>query len=210
MERGDFPVCGSCEKALPYAGGSERRKSGSFFSTCVFPLFYENEVRKALIRYKFGGAAGYAAVFSRFMAECIEQEYSSDFDVVTWIPVSRLRLLKRGYDQAELLAENVAGLLGKPCVRMLVKKKNVKPQSRLKNVYMRRANVSGAFGTVDSQDADGKRILVIDDIVTTGATLSECARLLLMKGAAEIRCAAAAGRRERFSQKEFDDRNRIK
>ena len=103
-----------------------------------------------------------------------------------------LRRLSRGYDQVELLADAVAEEMGTVSIRTLRKIRNTPPQSRLKDAARRRANVLGAYISVNPEAIRGKRILLLDDIITSGATASECARVLLTAGAKEVYCAALA------------------
>ena len=124
------------------------------------------------------------------------REYPDGFDVLTWVPVSRLRRLRRGYDQVELLAKAVGAELGMTPVPMLKKIRNNRPQSRLDSASARRANVLGAYKLLDGAQANGKRVLLLDDILTTGATAGECARMLLSAGAKEVHCAAVAAARK--------------
>ena len=98
----------------------------------------------------------------------------------------------RGYDQAELIAVAVGEELGTPAVPILEKLRHTKTQSSLRDISQRKANVLGAFGVTDPQAVAGKRILLLDDIITTGSTVSECARVLLTAGAKEVSCAAVA------------------
>ena len=127
----------------------------------------------------------------------IQQEYPDGFDILTWVPVSRFRKFTRGYDQVELLAEVVGRELGMEPVSTLQKVRNNRPQSRIIGAAMRRANVLGAYRIQDPDLVSQKRVLLLDDIVTTGATAGECARILLTAGAAEVHlgCIAAANHR---------------
>jgi len=115
-----------------------------------------------------------------------------EFDVLTWVPISRIRKWRRGYDQVELIATAVGSELGIVPVSTVRKQRNNRPQSRLGDVARRRANVLGVYQIVDPALIEGKRILLLDDIITTGATVGECARLLLTAGAKEVFCAAVA------------------
>lgn len=124
------------------------------------------------------------------------REYPDGFDVLTWVPVSRLRKLRRGYDQVELLAKAVGKELGMTPVPTLKKIRNNRPQSRLKGAEARRANVLGAYRILENTDVKGKRVALLDDILTTGATAGECARVLLSAGAKEVHCAAMAAARK--------------
>ena len=111
--------------------------------------------------------------------------------------MSFLRLRKRGYSQSRLLAEECARLLGAETAPLLRKRRYRPPQSRKTGEAARAANVSGAFSAVHPERFAGKRVLLIDDVVTTGATLSECARVLLTAGAEEVVCATLCCRPHR-------------
>ena len=185
-------VCGKCAEKLPFTVSPRGAKRGEFFDFCVAPLYYRDEVRDAIHRYKFSGNSSYGAVFGRLVAEAVKNEPDAVFDTVTWAPVSAGRLRKRGYDQAMLIAQSAAGLLGKPCEPLLKKIRNAPPQSRLQGSEKRRANISGAYICRPDAETAGKSILLIDDVITSGSTLSECSRMLLMGGAERVICAVLA------------------
>ena len=123
-------------------------------------------------------------------------ELARGFDGVCWVPVSKKRRKSRGYDQSELLAKRVAKELSLPACAALQKHAERNPQSQLKDAALRQANASGAFSVRPDADVSGKTLLLIDDIVTTGATLSECCRILRQAGAKHIYCAAFASPRK--------------
>ena len=108
------------------------------------------------------------------------------------MPLSDKRLRERGYDQAFLLASAAALELGDVAVETLRKGRNTQAQSGLDDDAARRANVLGAYTIVDSELVEGKRVLLIDDVITTGSTISECARVLRSAGAADVVCATLA------------------
>ena len=107
-------------------------------------------------------------------------------------PVSPRRKWRRGYDQVELIARAAAKELGLAPTPTLRKVRHNDPQSSMKDAAARRANVLGVYRVIDPEAVSGKRILILDDILTTGATLSECARTLLTAGAKEVNCATVA------------------
>ena len=117
--------------------------------------------------------------------------------MVTWVPVSRRRLRKRGYDQAELLARAACRVWSVKPERLLRKVQDNPAQSGLTEAAARRANVLGVYEPVDVGRIQGRRVLLVDDICTTGSTLAECARTLRDAGAAEVVCAAVALTREK-------------
>ena len=162
-------------------------------SECVAPFSYEGEVRESILRYKFHGVTAYGPAYAEFIAKAIDESGIS-CDSMTWVPLSRHRLRKRGYDQAQILAEETAKRLDLPCERLLVKRVNTKPQSGLSGAEARAKNAKGVYACVEPEKVKGRNILVIDDIVTTGATLSECALTLKNAGCAEVFAAAAASR----------------
>ena len=124
------------------------------------------------------------------------QEHPDGFDVLTWVPISRLRKFRRGYDQVELIAKAVGRELGMVPVPTLQKVRHNRPQSGIPGAEKRRANVLGAYREVSREQIVGKRVLLLDDILTTGATAGEAARVLLTAGAKEVHCAAVAAARK--------------
>ncbi|MGM9521914.1 MAG: ComF family protein [Oscillospiraceae bacterium] len=187
--------CASCRSDLPECG--EVKGGGEFFSGCAASFYYTGNVRRAVLAMKFYGKRGYAAGFGEFLAQTVTEHLDGKYDVITWVPISGKRLRKRGYDQARLIAEETAKILAVPVCRTLLKRRDTPAQSSLKGRERRAANVSGAYEAANAGSFRGKRILLIDDVCTTGATLSECSRVLLMAGAEDVVCAAAAAAKKR-------------
>lgn len=194
LKNGETDLCRACRADTPEY--PNRKIKLQFLDSFAAVWYYEGNVRKSLLRYKFRNQRSYSISYGRILAMKLLQEYPEGFDVLTWVPVSRLRRLRRGYDQVELLAYAVGKELGIPPVPTLKKIRNNRPQSRLKGVEVRRANVLGAYRIVDTVPLKGKRVLLLDDILTTGATAGECARMLLCAGAKEVHCAAIAAARK--------------
>ncbi len=187
----DGAICPACRKELPFTKGADQCVTGRGYGRCAAALYYEGAAREGILRYKFGGRRGSAAAFGELVAQCAAEHFSGEFDTVTWVPVSRRRLHKRGYDQAQLIAEAAARLWETEAVPLLKKIRNTPAQSR-KDAAARRANVLGAFAAQNEDKIAGRRILLIDDVRTTGATLGECAGVLRRAGAAEVMCAVLA------------------
>ena len=185
-------ICPACEKALPWTeeGAGVRELSGGV--RCAAPLWYEGKVREGLLRFKFQGARAAAGPLGELVARCAAERFSGAFDVVTWVPVSRRRLRSRGYDQARLLAESACRLWEVRPEQLLQKITDNPAQSGLTEETARRANVLGVYEAAEPERIQGCRILLVDDICTTGATLAECARTLRDAGAADVMCVCAA------------------
>lgn len=192
LEKGQALLCPDCQRELPWAQGSSAQRKLEFVDLCTAPVWYRDIVRLSHHRYKFSGIRAYARPYATLMAQCVTDRLQGQFDVVTWVPLSKKRLRKRGYDQSRLLAEHLARQLDMPCRPMLKKIRDTKAQSGLKGESERRANVLGAYVPFPGGQMWGKRILLVDDVVTTGATLSECARILRVAGAERVICVTLA------------------
>ena len=185
-------ICGKCQNSLPWMEENQTLKSLPGDLKCAAPLWYEGTVRKGLLAFKFQGSQAAARPLGELIARCAAEQFSGKFDTVTWVPVSRKRLRKRGYDQARSLAEQACRLWDTKPVQLLEKCVDTPAQSGISEPAARRANVLGVFDPVPGAEIAGKRILLVDDICTTGATLAECARVLRDAGAAEVVCVAIA------------------
>lgn len=177
------------------------RKKLPFIDSWAAVWYYEDTVRHSLLRYKFRGARGYAQGYGRLLAMKLQTSHPDGFDLLTWVPISPLRKLQRGYDQVELIANAVGQELGLKPVVLLRKIRHNRPQSRIVGDAKRRANVLGAYQVENESLLQGKRILLLDDIITTGATAGECARILLTAGAKEVHCGAMAVARHQVNNK---------
>ena len=194
LEKEESDLCRHCREDAPVY--SQGKLKVQFLDSFTAVWYYEDWVRRSLLRYKFHGARHYADTYGRMLAMRIQREHPEGFDVITWVPVSQLRKLRRGYDQVELLAKTVSAELGIPAKRLLKKVRHNPPQSGFSGHPQRRANVLGVYRCTDFPSIENKRILLLDDILTTGATAGECARVLLSAGGSEIHGAVVAAARK--------------
>ena len=192
LATGERDFCARCQRELPWLEGPAAEQTGEFFSLCAAPLRYQGVVRDSIRRYKFKGRQGYHKAYGKLVAQCVHDHLAGKYDLITWVPLSEKRKRERGYDQAFLLASAAALELGDVAVETLRKSRHTDAQSGLEGEAERRANVLGAYAAVDPELLAGKRVLLIDDVVTTGATFSECARVLRTMGAKDVVCAALA------------------
>lgn len=190
LRRGEQDLCHACRVDAPECPLSNTRHP--FLDSWVAVWYYEGNVRRSLLRYKFYGKQHYATSYARLLAMRLLRENRADVDVITWIPISEKRRRKRGFDQVERIAIKLGAELGIPVLPLLWKRRDNPPQSRIHGRAERRANVIGAYEAIHVRELDGKRLLLLDDILTTGATAEECARVLLTAGASEIHFAAVA------------------
>ncbi|MBO5544456.1 MAG: ComF family protein [Oscillospiraceae bacterium] len=176
-------LCPDCAEELPYVDPENLVQLTDGGLRCVSALWYDNTVRASHHRYKFRGAAAYCGVYGELMTAALEDS-GLEGDIVTWVPLSRSRLRRRGYDQARLLAEEVAAGMDLPCEALLRKTVNNPAQSGRASTAERRQNVKGVYEV--TENPEGLRIILVDDLVTTGATLSEAAGELLGAGAESV------------------------
>lgn len=150
------------------------------------PLVYKDFVRRAMHAYKFQYRRAYADWFAQMAGDCLEG-YADEWrpDCVTFVPVSFSRWMKRGYNQSALVARLVAKRFSLPCVRTLRKVKRTRAQSSLPH-EKRAGNVRDAFRATPDAPVAGRRVLLMDDVVTTGATAAACAKALKDAGASAV------------------------
>lgn len=194
LTRNESGLCRGCRTETPeYA---EHRQIHGLDDCCVV-WYYQDAVRESLLRFKFHNRPDYAGVFGPMLAMKMQQRLRGG-ELLTWVPVSKARLRQRGYDQAELLARVAAKELGIPAVRLLEKFRDNPAQSGIADAESRKENVRGVYRLCPGVDVAGKRVILIDDILTTGSTAGECARVLREAGAAEVRLAVlASGKTEK-------------
>lgn len=185
--RVEGPLCPRCGRGRAFCRCRGRRFA--FFAVAA-PFYYEGVVRQGVARFKFHGRRAAAAGFAGLSLPAIHSVFADApvFDAVTSVPLSRAGLARRGYNQSALFARALAGRLGLPYAELLAKPVDVRPQHTC-DAEERWGNVFGAF--VPKGEVRG-RLLLADDILTTGATLHECARMLRLAGASDVGCAVIA------------------
>lgn len=150
------------------------------------PFRYEGPVARAVRGMKFSGWHALGSHFAGAMAEVACD--LRPVDAVTWVPLSRRRLRRRGFDQAEVLARAVGQRLDLPVVRFLVRTRDTQAQARKGGAERRRA-LDGAFAVSGDPPP---RVILVDDVLTTGATASVCAVVLRRAGAKRVALLTAA------------------
>ena len=168
-------LCGACLRQPP-----PYRRARSVFA-------YDDASRNLVLAFKHGDRTDAAPAYGRWLARA-GGELIGDTDVIVPVPLHWMRLFKRKYNQAALLAWALGGLVGRPVApNHLIRRRRTPSQGTL-SPSARRKNVAGAFVLKSSGKAafSGKRVLLIDDVLTTGATAAACARALLKGGAASV------------------------
>lgn len=187
-------VCAACGGSTPpafWVGRMVHLQTGNTF-LCMAPDVYGGNHRKAMIRFKFYGQRKSARYFAERMLHQLQaEEVLEQIDAIACVPLSAQRLQHRGYNQSQLLAQELCRLTKIPYVEALEKVADNREQHKLHRAD-RQQNVLGVYAVKNAQAVQGKRLLLVDDIMTTGATLQECAAQLVLAGAGQILCAVAA------------------
>ena len=194
--------CGTCiEGAEDYCNNCAFDKI--YFDKGYSAFVYDGTVRASILKFKFGNCGNFARVFAKFLA-AVATRQGIEFDLVAYAPMSRKSLKKRGYNQAQLLAQHFCAILecNEKLVNAIAKIKETEPQESL-GKEKRKTNLVGAYKCVS--DVEGKRVLVIDDIKTTGATLNECAKVLKKAGATSVIGLTIASPREKYMYEVEDE-----
>ena len=197
-------ICYTCENTLQRIEDNICKLCGADVNAChcghkkhfykyvCAPFYYEGAASRAIWRFKFHNATNLSKIFAEDMVRCFDNHYKGyDFDLCTFVPSAKDDFKKRGYNQAELLAKDFCEITSIRCEELLVKNFSTQSQRNLSSAE-RSGNLLGAIDLKDGVNVDNMRILLIDDIKTTGATLNECAKTLLIGGAAEVFCLTVA------------------
>ncbi len=163
------------------------------FNRNIAPFLYKGVVKEAILTMKFSANQQWIAYsFGEILAQHIKEQYGDIvFDGIVYVPSSKKRMKKRGYNQAEIIAISVGKVLDVPVLKdTLIKFKDTPKQSTL-SAEERRKNVKGSY-KMGKTDVTDKVLLLIDDVLTTGSTMSECAKVLTSSGALLVYGATVA------------------
>ncbi len=198
-------ICHKCLDALPYAPVAEyltnslieNLKAEEIAISNAYSLFLlgdDSQYSNLIYHLKYFGLYSVGEELGNMLARKVSLEAKHEFDYVIPVPIHNARRRERGYNQSDLIAQSVAAELESTYVPdLLTRKINTSTQTKL-NATERRQNISQALHFSGKYDIVGKRILIVDDVLTTGSTLNECA-VILLNNKARLVDVAALGRR---------------
>lgn len=203
-----YMICDDCLSRLPIAKGKvcikcgrnitgkgeyclDCKRSKRYFVKAVAPLWYQDEVVSLIYKLKYGNARYLAKPLAYIMFDKIKNS-NINFDVIVPVPICDKRLKERGYNQSLLIAEHLAKLTNKPLLeKSLIRVKDTDTQTNLTRKE-RNENLKDAFKVTKRKDIKDKNILLIDDVLTTGATVNNCCYKMLNAGAKSVFVATVA------------------
>lgn len=187
------PICDRC--GLPVAGtvNSQNQlcgkcsKNSPALDKTRFCVFYSRVIRRGILKFKFSNSLFLGEALSGFLVKAFEENYSdAGLDAIVPIPVHDDRLIQRGYNQSAILAKKLGKKVGlNVLTNCLAKSRNTTPQTQLKRKE-RLANIKGSFFVRNPLVIKNKRLLILDDVFTTGSTVSEAASVLKSHGAQSV------------------------
>lgn len=180
-------ICRKCFDKLPFIPVGKTFPGNKAIEYYMAVFYYKGDVPSVVSDYKFRGCLKNGEVFARLMCDLLAvYEENYDFDLIVPVPLSKEHLKMRGYNQAAVLAEYIAKEINVDYTECaLLKTRNTQKQTELSPLE-RSKNVIGAFWA-DKKYVEGRHILLIDDVVTTGSTVKACAGALIESGALSVK-----------------------
>ncbi|HBG43027.1 MAG TPA: amidophosphoribosyltransferase [Firmicutes bacterium] len=186
------PICRRCGRPLHNQNSKEAYCSEClthprFFSAARAVGIYDGFLRQAVLSLKFKSHTRLALPMAGWLKETVYKErLQCSCDLIVPVPLHPQRLYERGYNQAELLSGNLAALMGRRHAPEALSRINNSVQQSTLTAAGRAANIRGAFECLYPGIIAGRKVLLIDDVLTTGSTASECARVLLKSGCIQV------------------------
>ena len=184
-----YYLCKQCENNLNKHLKPTIVKTSYENVICASPFIYQGSIREIIHKYKFHNQKKFFKILTPFLSLVVRDKFKNQkFDLITSVPACTSSINERGYNQSELLGLQLSKELNIPYENCLVKIKDNKIQHDL-SFYERQMNVKGVYKSL--KNYDNKKILLCDDIITTGATLSSCVEAL-EKSKATVTCVTVA------------------
>ncbi|HHY77611.1 MAG TPA: ComF family protein [Clostridiales bacterium] len=165
-------------------------KENFSFHSAYSCFYYTGKGKELIHKLKYEGKLQVAGILAEYMAHEIKFE-NIHADILVPVPIHQKKLEKRGFNQARLICEHLSEILGIPMWDCLIRTRDTREQFGLDKAA-RKLNVIGAFSVNMLYNVNNKRILLIDDVYTTGSTVDECSKVLLASGAEKIYVLTAA------------------
>lgn len=179
-------ICKDCYENMDIIN-KEVSMDSPYIKKVYYSLFYNRFIREKVKEFKFNGKTYLCKAFGEIMSETIiKEKIYEEIDMVAFVPTHRRKEALRGYNQAELLAKHISKKINKPLLQgSFIKVKWTKDQSHSDKAD-RIINLRDSFQIREPKEIEGKTVLLVDDIITTGVTMEECSRVLMNNGAKAV------------------------
>lgn len=185
----DLQICGRCLSTPPP------------YQTARYGYYYETSLRQGILRFKYAGHLHLADLLGGLLIEEFRRHYEGQpMDLIVPVPIHSRRIVHRGFNQSVVLSERLAAATGLPVERkLLVKTKDTPPQATLGRTE-RLKNLAGSFSVRHAERLRDKSILLVDDVATTGSTITEASKTIMKAGAGKISVLVLSLRRDDLPQ----------
>lgn len=208
-------TCKRCEKSIPFVTGKICKMCGCEKSLCscsgrvmyydsvAAPFYYEGGAKKCITAFKFRSKKLYAGAIAEYLYDELATFYKDErFDFIACVPLHKKDKRRRGFNQSEMIAKCLSDKTGIPFRPDLITKLYRTDSQASQHMINRSGNVFGAYGVKEGEDLTSCSVLLIDDIKTTGSTLSECGKMLYLAGAQRVCCLCFCVSKLRKKEKE--------
>lgn len=177
-------LCSKCRKSI-------RRVNNTYDDKIESYGYYGGVLKELILKLKYYSDFTAGDILAEFLGEYIKNNYRYEEFILTYIPLSKKSKKKRGFNQCQYVSEKVSSDLGMRCMEVLIKKKDNREQKKLK--YNERfENIKNIFELKNNINIQDLKLIVVDDVTTSGATLDEACRILKKYGAKEIKLLTLA------------------
>ena len=195
IKRNPSPYCVRCGRSVDMAGCAcdDCLKNTPAFSKAYSAFLYEGTLKELILQFKYNGKLALSGDLSGFLSDFLydNPDILEGIDAITFVPIGIDRMIKRGFNQSKILAKHLSDSYGIPLMDCIEKAHSTKHQNELSRSE-RLSNLKDAFRAKGGANLNGLTILIVDDVMTTGATLNECSIALMKAGAAGVRCLTLA------------------
>lgn len=187
-----FEICEECKKIINLKFIKRKIFLDGNVIVCVSPFKYTGNIAESIKRFKFRNRKDYAKSLSKFMVTTFNEFFlNENIDVITAVPLHPRKKSQRGYNQAELLAKNISNNVNIP-YKNILRKNKINLQQHDLSYEERVNNVKGVYSANKKDIIKGRKVLICDDVITTGNTLKECCKILISNGADKVYCITLA------------------
>lgn len=188
-------ICEECKNSIEYVleDINLNLNTSKFFEGAAAPFYYSSGVKKCILALKYSSQSENAKVLAKYMSDSVKYSFNDvSFDVIISVPLTSKKKRKRGFNQSELLAKRISKELNIPFEGKVLYRAFEKVEQKKLSREERLLNVENVFKLKNNEKINNKTVLLCDDVATTGATLNECAKMLIQGGANKVYCVTAA------------------